>query len=131
MIVKKNLISIMIFVLSGIILALGIWQLILYIPPQLEMLDNAATQGATLEQTTDYFWHEFMPQVLTNVITFLGFAAVLFTTGMLHLRFVSNQPSDPRHNMSWPFQPKASADDELDDFFDGFGFEVVDTDQEK
>lgn len=126
---KKNLTSVMIFILSAIILALGIWQLILYIPPQLEMLDNAVTQGATAEQTSDYYWHEFIPQVLTYAITFLGFAAVLFTAGMLHLRLAANQPSDPRRNMSWPFQPHASANDELDDLFEEF--EVIDAEPEK
>ncbi|NWL88417.1 MULTISPECIES: hypothetical protein [unclassified Paenibacillus] len=126
---KKTLTSVMIFGLSGIILALGVWQLILYIPPQLEMLDNAALQGATAEQTSDYYWHDFIPQVLAYVITIVGFTAVLLTAGMLHLRLAANQPSDPRRNMSWPFQPKASADDELDEFFDGF--EVVDTEHGK
>ena len=89
---KKNLTSVIIFILSGIILALGIWQLILYIPPQLEMLDNAVLQGATSEQTSDYYWHDFIPQVLTYVITTLGFTAVLLTAGMLHLRLAANQP---------------------------------------
>ncbi|MCM3038710.1 hypothetical protein M3201_03200 [Paenibacillus motobuensis] len=126
---KKNLTSVIIFVLSGIILALGVWQLILYIPLQLEMLDNAVLQGATSEQTSDYYWHDFIPQVLTYVITIVGFTAVLLTAGMLHLRLAANQPSDPSRNMAWPFQPKASADDELDDLFDGF--EVVDTEHGK
>lgn len=125
---RKNLASIIIFVLSGIILALGIWQLSLYIPPQLDMLDNAVAQGAALEQTTEYYWHEFMPQVLTYVITFLGFAAVLFTVGILHLRLAANQPYNNR-NMTRPFPSKASDDDELDDFFDEF--EVVDAEPEK
>lgn len=125
---KKNLTSVMIFILSGIILALGIWQLTLYIPPQLEMLDNAVSQGATVEQTSDYYWHEFIPQVLTYAITFLGFSAVLFTAGML-LRLAVNQPSDPRRNMSWPYQPKASTDDKLDDFFEEF--EMIDAKPEK
>ncbi|WP_195574918.1 hypothetical protein [Paenibacillus sp. 1001270B_150601_E10] len=125
---KKNLTSIIIFMLSGIILALGIWQLILYIPPQLEMLDNAVTQGATLEQTTDYYWHEIIPQVLTYIITFLGFTAVLFTVGMLHFRLAANQPTDNR-NMARLFPSKASDDDELNDFFDEF--EVVNVEPEK
>jgi hypothetical protein len=126
--VKKNLISILIFVLSGIIIALGIWQLILYIPPQLEMLDNAVTQGATSEQTSDYYWHEFLPQVLTYVINFLGFAAVLFTAGMLYVKLAVKQPSY-NHNMAKPIQSKDSADEELDDFFDEF--EAVNAMQEK
>lgn len=125
---KKNLTSVIIFVLSGIILALGIWQLILYVPPQLEMLDNAALQGATSEQTSDYYWHDFIPQVLTYVITILGFTAVLLTAGILHFRLAANQPSDNR-NMVRPFQSKTSAEDELDDFFNGF--EVVDMEHGK
>ncbi|MFD1267181.1 hypothetical protein [Paenibacillus motobuensis] len=125
---KKNLTSVIIFILSGIILALGIWQLILYIPPQLEMLDNAVLQGATSEQTSDYYWHDFIPQVLTYVITTLGFTAVLLTAGMLHLRLAAKQPSDNRY-ITRPFQSKASAEDELDDFFDGF--EVVEAEHEK
>lgn len=125
---KKNLTSVTIFILSGIILALGISQLILYIPPQLEMLDNAVTQGATAEQTSDYYWHEFIPQVLTYAITFLGFATVLFIAGMLHLRLAAYQPSNHR-NMARPYQSNALADDELDDFFEEF--EVIDAEPEK
>ncbi|WMT39638.1 hypothetical protein RE628_19850 [Paenibacillus sp. D2_2] len=125
---KKNLISIIIFMLSGIILALGICQLILYIPAQLDMVDNALLQGATEEQISDYYWHELIPQIITYVITFLGFAAVLFATGMLYLKLAVKQPSYNR-NMDWPLQSKDSADEELDDFFDEF--EAINAMQEK
>ncbi|MBU5439543.1 hypothetical protein KQI42_16130 [Tissierella sp. MSJ-40] len=61
---KPQIIPIIIFCISAIILMLGIAQLILYIPLQIEMLKDAELQGATAEQVSDYVWQRYCMQVV-------------------------------------------------------------------
>lgn len=125
---KKNAIPIIILGLSGIVLILGIWQLVLYIPPQLDMLADATTQGATAEQISDYFWQELMPQVLSYVITILGFASVLFAVGMLHRKHGTSNiamNNTPSQNIN---SKVIEVNNSLDDFFEEF--DIVTNEQE-
>ena len=127
---KKNAIPITILGLSGIILVLGIWQLVLYIPPQLDMLADATTQGATAEQISDYFWQELMPQVLSYVITFLGFASVLFAAGMLYRKHGTSNiamDSTPSQNIN---SKAIGVNSNLDDFFEEFDIVIKEQEQE-
>ncbi|ABX41994.1 hypothetical protein [Lachnoclostridium phytofermentans] len=126
---KKNAITIIILGLSGIILALGIWQLVLYIPAQLDMLADATTQGATAEQISEYYWQQFMPQVLSYVITTLGFASVLFAAGMLYRKHGASTIAVSSPQIG-EIPPKAiEVFNNPDDFFEEF--EIVTDEQEQ
>ncbi|NIK77044.1 cytochrome oxidase assembly protein ShyY1 [Paenibacillus castaneae] len=115
---KKNVVPITIFALSVLILGMGIWQLVLYIPAQLDMLDQAELQGTTDEQISDYYRQQFLPQVLTYIITSFGIAAILFAIGML---FVKNDTKKVANQyMKRKGYSNQSDDDELDDFFEEF-----------
>lgn len=81
---KKYPIPIILFILAAIIVILGIVQLALYISPQLTMLEEAAAQGATSEQISEYYWQQLIPQIVTYVITSLGIAALLFSSGAIY-----------------------------------------------
>lgn len=81
---KKHPIPIILFILAAIIVILGIVQLALYISPQLTMLEEAAAQGATAEQISEYYWQQLIPQIVTYIITFLGIAALLFSSGVIY-----------------------------------------------
>lgn len=81
---KKHPIPIILFILAAIIVILGIVQLALYISPQLTMLEEAAAQGATSEQISEYYWQQLIPQIVTYVITSLGIAALLFSSGVIY-----------------------------------------------
>ncbi|MCL2322530.1 MAG: hypothetical protein FWC47_10580 [Oscillospiraceae bacterium] len=83
---KKSFISYIIFTLAVIILVLGIIQLIIYIPPQIDMINSARTQGTTDQDISDYIWQQLVPQIISYVITFLGFASILLASGMILLR---------------------------------------------
>jgi len=126
---KKKAIPIIILGLSGIILILGILQLVLYIPSQLDMLADATTQGVTAEQISDYYWQQFMPQVLSYVITILGFASVLFAIGMLYLKHGSSTIA-MNSSQSQEITSKAmEVVNNPDDFFEEF--DIVTNDQEQ
>lgn len=81
---KKHPIPIILFILAAIIVIWGIVQLALYISPQLTMLEEAAAQGATSEQISEYYWQQLIPQIVTYVITSLGIAALLFSSGAIY-----------------------------------------------
>lgn len=81
---KKHPIPIILFILAAIIVILGIVQLALYISPQLTMLEEAAAQGATAEQISEYYWQQLIPQIVTYIITSLGIAALLFSSGVIY-----------------------------------------------
>ncbi|MDU4890335.1 MAG: hypothetical protein E6344_11050 [Clostridium sp.] len=81
---KKHPIPIILFILAAIIVILGIVQLALYISPQLTMLEEAAAQGATSEQISEYYWQQLISQIVTYVITSLGIAALLFSSGAIY-----------------------------------------------
>lgn len=115
---KKHVVPITIFTLSVLFLALGIWQLVLYIPPQLDILDQATLQGATDEQISDYYRQQFLPQVLTYFITAFGIAAILFAIGML---FIKNHTVKVTNQyMNRKDYSNQSDNDKLDDFFEEF-----------
>jgi hypothetical protein len=122
---KPQIISIIIFFISAIILALGIAQLILYIPPQLEMLRDAELQGATAEQVSDYVWQQFLPQIIAYAISSLGMAATLYASGMIYLK-LTNVKIKSSIGMGNQKNPTSRQSSEDDDFFDDF--EIVEDD---
>lgn len=81
---KKQIIPTILFILAAIIAILGILQLALYISPQLTMVKEAAAQGATTEQISEYYWQQLIPQIITYLITSLGIAALLFSSGVIY-----------------------------------------------
>ena len=83
---KKSMIPVIIFLFAAIALGLGIWQLYIYVPSQLKMIADALDQGAPKEQITDYKNQQFIPQVISYVITSFGFVAVLISVGLLSLK---------------------------------------------
>lgn len=118
---KKNLVSVVAFVFAGMILLLAILQLVLYIPAQLQMLDDATLQGATEEQITGYFWQQFMPQVLSYVITAVGFIGVLSVIGTRYLRRDDASRTAMSGSQSEQIYPKVPEPDaDLDDFLEAF-----------
>ena len=84
---KKKLFSYIIFSLAGLILILGIIHLIMYISPQLEMINTARLEGTTTEENiSNYFWKELVPQVISYIIIFVGFVSVLLASGMICIK---------------------------------------------
>lgn len=83
---QKQLIPIILFVLAAIIAILGIVQLALYIPQEINMVKEAALQGATSEQISEYYLQQFIPQIITYVITSFGIASLLFASGSIYRR---------------------------------------------
>ena len=121
---KKQFASILIFALAGLILAAGIWQLSLYIPPQLKMLDEALDSGATATQVSDYYWQQFMPQVLSYAISAFGFASALFAAGVICLKLTKPRKAPP----SQAAAPTPEEIEDMDDLFEDF--ELVDDGKE-
>lgn len=119
---KKRIVPIIIFAFSILIFAIGIWQLVLFIPPQLDMLDQATLQGAAEEEISDYYRQQFLPQVLTYVITSIGMAAILSSIGMLYIKLNSKKATNEQYKYQ-QVQSNHSDEDELDNFFEEF--EVV------
>lgn len=122
---KPQIIPIIIFCISAIILMLGIAQLILYIPLQIEMLKDAELQGATAEQVSDYVWQQFLPQIIAYVISPLGMAAILYASGMIYLK-LTNVKIKSSIGMGNPKNSASSQSSEDDEFFDDF--EIVEDD---
>lgn len=116
---KPQIIPIIIFCISAIILMLGIAQLVLYIPPQIEMLKDAELEGATAEQVSDYVWQQFLPQIIAYAILPLGMAAILYASGMIYLKLTNVKIKSPI-GMGNPKNPTSSQSSEDDDFFDDF-----------
>lgn len=116
---RKHLIPIIIFALSVLIVALGIGQLVLYIPPQLDMLGQATLQGAPHEQVSDYYWQQFLPQVFTYVINALGIGGILFAIGMLYVKRDTKKTTNNSF-ISRQSNSSHADDNELDDFFEEF-----------
>ncbi len=83
---KKSAIPGVLYVLSGIVLILGIVQLALYMRPQLTLISDAAAQGATPEQISEYYWQQFMPQLLYYITIYVGITAVLFACGAVYAK---------------------------------------------
>ncbi|MCL2826657.1 MAG: hypothetical protein FWD72_04550 [Eggerthellaceae bacterium] len=123
----KKVASIVFFVLAGIVLVLGIIQLVLFIPPQLSMLASATSQGATQQQVSDYFQQTFLPQVISYAITTLGFASAI-AAGATMLLLSSRKHGGKHHGRDAspvsPFGDEALAHEEgqQDSSFDNFGF---------
>ena len=92
---KKNLLSIVIFVIAALILAAGITQMVLFTKPQMKMLDDALEQGYPQEAIDEYYWQQFMPQLLPNAIVMLGFTTVLAALGALLLKRHCCEPAAP------------------------------------
>lgn len=118
---KKNLVPIVAFALAGMILLLAILQVSLYIPAQLQMLDDATLQGATEEQIAEYFWQQLMPQVLSYIIPALGFIGVLSVAGMRYLKHDDASKIAVSGSQSRQIRPNAPEPDaDLDDFLEDF-----------
>ncbi|MDR2721550.1 MAG: hypothetical protein LBB35_01610, partial [Coriobacteriaceae bacterium] len=86
----KKTFSIIIFILAGIVLAIGITQIALLLGPYITMLSEARTlQGATNAQINEYILQQLLPQVLTYVVVSFGATAILVACGLISLQ-ISN-----------------------------------------
>lgn len=124
---KKQIISIILFILAAIIAILGIVQLALYIPSQLTMVKEAAEQGATTEIISEYYLQQFIPQIITYVIAAFGVAALLFAAGVIYqkLSLVLNSPFNfgDKIKVTEPeviTKAKEETEEISDDFFEDF-----------
>ena len=86
----KKVITIAIFALAAMILILGITQVSLFLSPQLTMLSEARTEGATEQQISDYYWQQLMPQALLYIFTFLGLSGILAACGATYMALQRN-----------------------------------------
>jgi len=116
---KKRLFSYIIFFLAGLILILGIIQLILYISPQLELITSARLQETPEQDISNYFWQKLMPEIISYIIIFIGFVSVLFVSGMIWRKL-----EQIRSNVNVPKKEKNTSKntEDLDDkdFFEDF-----------
>ena len=121
---QKQLIPIILFVLAGIIFILGIVQLALYIPQEINMVKDAVLQGATSEQISEYYLQQFIPQIITFVITSLGIASLLFASGCIYkklsqtLSYSFNSTAD--HAINKQALVLEESKEISDDFFEEF-----------
>ncbi|MGL4820084.1 MAG: hypothetical protein ACRC5C_08895 [Bacilli bacterium] len=107
-----------IYAIASVLLITGIALLALYIPAQMQIINDASTQGATAEQISDYVWKQMMPQLLMYVLLIIGFSSTLAVGGIiigkLDQLFVS-QPTTQRSETKRVIQ-----EDEVDDWLSEF-----------
>ena len=127
---KKRFASVLLLTLAGLVLLMGIWQLLLFVPPQMEMLADAASQGATDEQISDYCWQQLLPDLLGYLMTALSLPGVLFAAGVLLWRTGAGRaPVEEVFSAPPPHPGRADVWDSqgTDNFFEDF--EALDEDE--
>ena len=120
----KKIFPIVIFVLAGLLLVVGIMQLVLFLSPQMAAIESARQQGAAEEMISSFFWQQLMPQVLVIAVTSIGIAAILATCGLLSLQMngilapakESVKPAKDKGERSEQTLEKTDEDDYFEDF---------------
>lgn len=102
----KKTVPVIIFTLAAVVLLIGIVQLILVIPPQINMLNNAWIQGSSNTDISNYIWQQLIPQIFSYVITSFGITFVLIACGLISWQSIRTRSiqANPQGNDK-PLQP--------------------------
>ncbi|MDR2735943.1 MAG: hypothetical protein LBB49_00065 [Gracilibacteraceae bacterium] len=87
---NKTAISVIIFALAGIILILGIVQMWFYLDWISDSMAQWRGSGASEEEVSAAIKQQVAPEVLSKIISFLGFVSLLVAAGLIALGL--NQP---------------------------------------
>lgn len=105
------------WIISGVILLLGLIQIISFLPGPLEAMRQAQAQGVTQTQISKFFWQQVVPQLLSYAISVIGPISILFFVGALYEKA---EPPVPQKQLP---SPSPQQEKDMDDFLDEF--EVV------
>lgn len=108
------------WIVSGLILLIGIIQIFSFMPGQLEAMKQAAEQGVAAQQISKFFWQQVIPQLLSYVMCTVAFTGILLSIGVIYEKI--NCPAIIKVNN----QKEQSEENDMDTLFDDF--EIVEDD---
>lgn len=108
------------WIVSGLILLIGIIQIFSFLPGQLEAMKQAATQGVAGQQISNFFWQQVIPQLLSYVMSTVAFIGILFSISMLYEKvdYLVTQKITTQKQLSYASQQQQEND--MDTLFDDF-----------
>ena len=106
------------WIVSGLILLMGIIQIFSFLPGQLETMQQAEAQGISAQQISKFFWQQVIPQLLSYVMSTVAFIGVLLFIGMLYEKFdMIIQKTDVQKQLPYTLQERK---EDFDTLFDEF-----------
>ena len=106
------------WIVSGLILLMGIIQIFSFLPGQLETMQQAEAQGIAAQQISKFFWQQVIPQLLSYVMSTVAFIDVLLFIGMLYEKLdMIIQKTDVQKQLPYTLQERK---EDFDTLFDEF-----------
>lgn len=108
------------WIVSGLILLIGIIQIFSFLPGQLEAMKQAAAQGVAAQQISNFFWQQVIPQLLSYVMSTVAFIGILFSIGMLYEKvdYLVTQKITTQKQL--PYASQQQQENDMDTLFDDF-----------
>lgn len=83
----KKRFQLTLWIVAGLILFIGIIQVLSFLPGQLELMQQAEAQGVPAQQISTYFRQQVLPQFLSYLLFPLSFISILALLGKLYEKF--------------------------------------------
>lgn len=108
------------WIVSGLILLIGIIQIFSFLPGQLEAMKQAAAQGVATQQISNFFWQQVIPQLLSHVMSTVAFIGILFSIGMLYEKVDYMVTQKVTTQKQLPYASQQQQENDMDTLFDDF-----------
>lgn len=108
------------WIVSGLILLIGIIQIFSFLPGQLEAMKQAAAQGVATQQISNFFWQQVIPQLLSYVMSTVAFIGILFSISMLYEKVDSMVTQKVTTQKQLPYASQQQQENDRDTLFDDF-----------
>lgn len=108
------------WIVSGLILLIGIIQIFSFLPGQLEAMKQAAAQGVATQQISNFFWQQVIPQLLSYVMSTVAFIGILFSIGMLYEKVDYMVTQKVTTQKQLPYASQQQQENDRDTLFDDF-----------
>lgn len=108
------------WIVSGLILLIGIIQIFSFLPGQLEAMKQAAAQGVATQQISNFFWQQVIPQLLSYVMSTVAFIGILFSIGMLYEKVDYMVTQKVTTQKQLPYASQQQQENDMDTLFDDF-----------
>lgn len=108
------------WIVSGLILLIGIIQIFSFLPGQLEAMKQAAAQGVAAQQISNFFWQQVIPQLLSYVMSTVAFIGILFSIGMLYEKVDYMVTQKVTTQKQLPYASQQQQENDMDTLFDDF-----------
>ena len=117
------------WIVSGFIFLIGIIQVFSFLPGQLEAMKQAEAQGVAVQQISNFFWQQVVPQLLSYVMSTVAFIGILFSIGMLYEKIDCIATQTETSQKQLPYASQHQQENDMDTFFDDF--EIVEDENKK